>query len=219
MLVTAGMTMASHATRWSGAVCAVAITAACSTRSECQSEPVPAPVPLTECRQEGCASPLVCVRSLQRRMIRQHDDTPGCELPCDASGACPNGKLCQHARETDVQICVDPSFAWLDLERTLLSQRAMQLREGMSRVEVISVLGSPTWALLAEDREAITLHDDRRLMLFGDNGDRQPVGASFDHHDRLLGWGTGFLPGDRESLPDIERYGCSVATRRQYCVP
>ena len=104
-------------------------------------------------------------------------------------------------------------------ERTELSQKAGRLRIGMTRSQVISLLGPATWAAIPGDQGEYALPDPRiRLELFWKNGRCGPVAVMFDTEYRVSGWDEGRVCFDTEGLTDpSEEYLCEKADRKRYC--
>jgi hypothetical protein len=104
---------------------------------------------------------------------------------------------------------------------TTLSQKASRLKLGMTRAEVIALLGSPTWASIRGDTGEFAPSAPKvALELFWRNPGCKPVVVDFDNNFRVTGWDE-----DRDCLPDADvhlgeppdEYSCRRPDRAAFC--
>lgn len=105
-------------------------------------------------------------------------------------------------------------------EITSLSKKAATLTIGMSRQDVVSLLGIPSWAVIPTDKGDFHLSSVRAILgLYWKNTPCSPVVVDFDDAYKVIGWDEGrALCGDDASLyePSIE-YSCSKKDRAELC--
>jgi hypothetical protein len=104
---------------------------------------------------------------------------------------------------------------------TPLSQRASQLKLGMTRAEAIDLLGHATWASIPGDRgEFAPSAPEVALELFWRNPGCKPVVVDFDRDFKVIGWDE-----DRDCLPDADvhlgeppdKFSCRRPDRAGFC--
>ncbi|MGD9152980.1 MAG: hypothetical protein PVG30_04915 [Gammaproteobacteria bacterium] len=86
--------------------------------------------------------------------------------------------------------------------RTTLSKKAAHLKVGMTKAQVIKVLGPPTWANTDEGVP---------LTLAWRNGNCNPVVVTFDKHLLVEGWDEGRVECSNSVYTDVpdDQYLCS----------
>lgn len=105
------------------------------------------------------------------------------------------------------------------VEPTPLSQKAAQLKYGMSRTAVIDLLGNPDWASIPGDSGDYALPDPSfGLELRWRNAGCSSVAVLFNLQQRVNGWDEGRLcvKGVEELEPNAN-YACSKSDRKRYC--
>lgn len=75
--------------------------------------------------------------------------------------------------------------------QTELSKKAEQVKKGMSKSEVLKLLGAPTWALLHTDKGDWKLDPQLGLELRWDNRNCSNVAVQFDLANKVTGWDEG----------------------------
>lgn len=105
-------------------------------------------------------------------------------------------------------------------EITNLSKKAAKLKIGMSRQDVISLLGNPSWAVIPTDKGDFYISSSSvALGLYWKNTPCSPVVVDFDNTYKVDGWDEGrALCGDEAYLfePSNE-YSCSNGDRAEFC--
>ena len=105
-------------------------------------------------------------------------------------------------------------------EITNLSKKASKLKLKMSRQEVISLLGYPTWAVISSDEGELALPDPRiRLELYWKNTPCSPVVVQFDGNYKTTGWdeGRAVCGKDVYLLDPPKEYSCDKTDRTDLC--
>ena len=105
-------------------------------------------------------------------------------------------------------------------EVTSLSKKASELKLGMSRQSVISLLGHPTWAVIPGDKGDLALPDPRiNLELYWKNTPCSPVVIQFDSAYKVTGWdeGRAFCGKDARLFEPSNEYSCGKADRSKLC--
>lgn len=105
-------------------------------------------------------------------------------------------------------------------EITSLSKKASRLKLRMSRQEVISLLGHPTWAVIPGDKGDLALPDPRiRLELYWKNTPCSPVIVQFDSAYKTTGWdqGRAVCGKDVHLFDPPKEYLCGKADRSKLC--
>jgi hypothetical protein len=112
--------------------------------------------------------------------------------------------------------CVPDGFSG---ELTDLSITASKLKIGMSRKEVISFLGTPTWAVIQSDRGNFSLMAPIIIELYWKNTPCTPVAVDFDSTDTVTGWdeGRALCGKDAYMLEPSGDYSCGKADRNKFC--
>jgi hypothetical protein len=103
---------------------------------------------------------------------------------------------------------------------TALSQKASQLKMGMTREAVIRLLGSPTWASIPGDTGEFAIPAPQiALELFWRNPDCAPVVVDFDYNLRVIGWdeGRAICGKDAHLFQPSEEYSCNKSDRAKFC--
>jgi len=103
---------------------------------------------------------------------------------------------------------------------TELSKKASNLKMGMSRQSVISLLGPATWAVIPGDTYDFTLPDPRiKLELYWKNPGCSPVIVQFNAKLKVLGWDEGriYCGKDAHLFEPAEDYSCGKPNREKYC--
>lgn len=108
-----------------------------------------------------------------------------------------------------------------ELTKTIsaLSQKAAELKMGMSHKEVLHILGDATWAALPRDGKDYILPDPSvALSLYWKNPGCVPVAVDFDRQHKLVGWNQGRLCLDgAERLEPPAKYDCNKKDRNKFC--
>lgn len=108
-----------------------------------------------------------------------------------------------------------------ELTKTIsaLSQKAAELKMGMSHKEVMHMLGDATWAALPRDGKDYILPDPSvALSLYWKNPGCVPVAVDFDKQHKLIGWNQGRLCIDgAERLEPPAKYDCTKKDRSKFC--
>jgi hypothetical protein len=105
-------------------------------------------------------------------------------------------------------------------EITNLSKKASELKIGMSRQAIISLLGHPTWAVIPSDKGRLSLPDSRiRLTLYWKNAPCTPVIVQFDSAYKATGWSEGRVScgKDVHLLDPSNEYSCAKVDRSKFC--
>jgi hypothetical protein len=105
-------------------------------------------------------------------------------------------------------------------EVTSLSEKASHLKIGMSRQEVIKLLGPPTWAVIPGDRGQFTLSDPSlSLELHWKNRPCAPVVVQFNRNNRVDGWDEGrAICGEDAKLFELTKdYSSKRPDRSKFC--
>jgi len=105
-------------------------------------------------------------------------------------------------------------------EITSLSKKASELKIGMSRQVVISLLGHPTWAVIPVDKGDFALPDPRiKLELYWKNTPCSPVVVQFNSVYKVTGWdeGRAYCGKDAYLLEPPNEYSCGKADRSKIC--
>jgi hypothetical protein len=107
--------------------------------------------------------------------------------------------------------------------KTELSKKTTQIKPGMSREEVVALLGLPMWAILPSDSGELTLsnYSDTKLELRWDNGPNcLPVTVQFDGEHEVVAVGKGrtcHREGIDKNLLPPDPYGCWHKDRAEVC--
>ena len=107
--------------------------------------------------------------------------------------------------------------------KTKLSKKTKKIKPGMSREEVLSILGPPTWAILPSDggQFSISNYSQIRLELRWDNGPQcLPVTVQFDRDHEVVSVGKGRTcdrSGFDESMFPTGEHGCWNEDRAEMC--
>ena len=102
---------------------------------------------------------------------------------------------------------------------TALSLKAAQLKSGMTRAQVIALLGPPTWVRLPSDKGEDALPAGQTLELRWANGNCNPVAVSFNAAGRINGTDEGralCLDKPYPYVPD-DSLSCKRKPRAKYC--
>lgn len=120
-------------------------------------------------------------------------------------------------------------MAWLSVfvvssafsgEITNLSKKAATLTIGMSRQDVINLLGNSSWAVIPTDKGDFHLSSVRVILaLYWKNTPCSPVVVDFDDVYKVIGWDEGrALCGDDANLYEpSNEYSCSKKDRTELC--
>ena len=104
--------------------------------------------------------------------------------------------------------------------QTELSQKAANLKMGMSHPQVLRLLGNPTWAITQSDEGEWALPDNRiRIELWWENGNCNPVSVAFNSSMQVSGWDEGralCVSGKYTIVPD-DTLSCQNADRKKLC--
>ncbi len=102
-----------------------------------------------------------------------------------------------------------------------LSQKAANLKMGMSRAQVIKLLGPAQWVVLPTDKGDWEFLDATTgLELYWDNPGNSNVIVMFDLSLNVIGWDEGRLkmkPEDENVLDPPSDYSCEKEDRSEYC--
>lgn len=107
--------------------------------------------------------------------------------------------------------------------KTPLSKKTKKVKRGMSREQVIDILGPATWAILPVDDGPFSLANPTRigLELRWDNGPNcLPVNVQFDRDLKVTAVGKGRTcdrSGIDPNLLPTRQYSCSNEDRSDYC--
>jgi len=101
---------------------------------------------------------------------------------------------------------------------TELSKKAERLKRGMTRSEVIGLLGAATWARLPTDKGEDALDARLTLELRWANGNCNPVAVSFDSKG-VTGWDEGRALCLDKPYPYVppDTLSCKQKDRAKYC--
>lgn len=106
-------------------------------------------------------------------------------------------------------------------EVTSLSKKAATLTIGISRQDVISLLGgTPSWAVIPADKGDFHLSSARVIFgLYWKNTPCSPVVVDFDDAYKVIGWDEGrALCGDDANLYEpSNEYSCNNEDRAKFC--
>jgi hypothetical protein len=105
-------------------------------------------------------------------------------------------------------------------ETTELSKKAAGLKTGMSREEVITLLGNATWASIPSDKGDYSVPaSDFALVLRWKNSPCTPVVVQFDQSYQVKGWDEGrVICGEgTQALEPEKDYSCEKEDRSQFC--
>jgi hypothetical protein len=111
------------------------------------------------------------------------------------------------------------SFA-IAAEITQLSKKASRLRLGMTRENVIRLLGKPKWAVIPNDKGEFALSDRRiKLELHWHNPGCNPVVVQFNDMLKVTGWdeGRAFCGKDARLFEPSDEYSCIKPDRDKFC--
>ena len=103
---------------------------------------------------------------------------------------------------------------------TELSLKASGMSAGMSRSEVISLLGPPSWAVIKGDTGKFTIEDPNiHLVLYWKNGECSPVIVRFDSGLKVSHWedGSDYCGKDAHLFEPSDEYSCSKPDRTKQC--
>jgi len=102
---------------------------------------------------------------------------------------------------------------------TDLSRKAANVRSGMTRTQVLNLLGPPTWALLPTDSGDWAEAIDDGFNLMWRNGKCNPVTVTFDNRARVDGRDEGTAVCDEKTWTAVPRpeYACTKKDRVKYC--
>jgi hypothetical protein len=107
--------------------------------------------------------------------------------------------------------------------KTPLSKKTKKVKRGMSREQVIEILGPATWAILPEDGGPFSLanYTEIGLELRWDNGPKcLPVNVQFDRDLKVAAVGKGRTcdrSGIDPNLLPTQQYSCENEDRAEYC--
>jgi hypothetical protein len=113
-----------------------------------------------------------------------------------------------------------PSSHSLSGEVTGLSRKATDLKAGMSRKSVISLIGHPTWAVIPGDKGDLSLPDPGiKIELYWKNTPCSPIVVQFGNAHKVTGWdeGRAFCGEAAHLLEPSNEYSCSKADRSKLC--
>lgn len=101
---------------------------------------------------------------------------------------------------------------------TELQAKMRKVKLGMTRETVISVVGSPDWAIIPSDSGDFTLEPEYSLELLWQSQGCAPALVAFDHTGKVVGWNEGRIcfKGAKTVEPTAE-YACSKEDRKKYC--
>jgi hypothetical protein len=101
---------------------------------------------------------------------------------------------------------------------TELSKKAARLKRGMTRAEVIGLLGTPTWVRLPTDRREDALEAGQTLELHWANGNCNPVAVVFNSKG-VSGWDEGRALCLDKPYPYVpaDKVSCKQKERAKYC--
>jgi hypothetical protein len=105
-------------------------------------------------------------------------------------------------------------------EITILSQKASEIKLGMSRKVVINLLGHPTWAVIPSDKGELALPDTRiKLELYWKNTPCSPVIVQFNSTYEVTGLdeGIGFCGNQVHLFEPSDEYSCRKSDRAKFC--
>ncbi len=110
-------------------------------------------------------------------------------------------------------------------KKTKLSSVAENLKSGMTRAQVVTLLGKPNWAVIPGDKGEWALPDPRiALELYWRNGKCPPVAVQFKDKGGqkvVSGWNAAIVgcfdvECPKSLLPGKE-YSCKKKDRRRFC--
>jgi hypothetical protein len=102
---------------------------------------------------------------------------------------------------------------------TKLSEKASEIKIGMSRQSVIRLLGSATWAFIpGEEGDCALPNPSIGLELYWRNPGCAPVVVQFDHSNIVMGWDEGRLCiKDAHVLEPSDECSCKKSDRVKFC--
>lgn len=112
------------------------------------------------------------------------------------------------------------SISFHAIGKTALTKKAASLKLKMSRVEVIKLLGKPTWAILPSDKGELALPKGTALELYWSNTGCGPVIVMFNKAMQATGWDQGqfCMEGAGAAMNPKERsLSCKNKDRKIIC--